>query len=123
MESQEAMVNRFFLVKEGNMIEVAFTYDFLPEIDEAAYAKFARRATAIMVSAEGFVEFRAHRNLLGAPHVRRTSVWKSLAHWAAVAQQPEFQSLTDEFRKYVTNLEVQLWGPSPLTPHPIRPQK
>lgn len=103
------------------MIEVAFTYDFLPGIDEAAYAKFARKATAMMVKAEGFIEFRAHRNLLGAPHVRRTSVWQSLAHWAAVADQPEFQNLTVEFRKYVTNLDVQLWGPSPLTPQPIKP--
>jgi len=117
------VVNRFFPGKEDEMIEVAFTYDFLPGVDKAAYAKFARRATAMMISAEGFIEFRAHRNLLGAPNVRRTSVWRSLAHWAAVAQQPEFQNLTDEFRTYVTNLEVQFWGPSPVTPDPVRPQK
>jgi quinol monooxygenase YgiN len=105
------------------MIEVAFTYDFLPGMDEKAYGKLAKRATAMMMAAEGFVEFRAHRNLTGSPHVRRTSVWESLLHWAAIAETPEFQNLTAEFRTYVTNVVVHLWGPSPLTPEPIRPLK
>lgn len=104
------------------MIEVAFTYDFHPNIDEKAYAKVAKKATAMMLQAEGFVEFHAHRNLTGSPHVRRTSIWKSLKHWAALAQQPEFQDVTAEFRKYVTNLQVTLWGPSPLLPEPIKPE-
>ncbi len=104
------------------MIEVAFTYDFLPNIDEEAYAALVRRATALMRDAEGFVEFRAHRNMIGSPHVRRTSVWKSLAHWAALAQTTAFQTVTTEFRTFVTNLDVQLWGASPLTPEPVHPR-
>lgn len=103
------------------MIEVAFTYDFLPHIDENAYAKLARKATARMLTAKGFVEFRAHRNMAGSPHVRRTSVWESLADWAALTQDADFQEITAEFRTYVTNLDVQIWGPSPYVPEPIRP--
>jgi heme-degrading monooxygenase HmoA len=103
------------------MIEVDFTYNFHPGIDEQAYAKLAKRATAMMLAAKGFIEFRAHRNLVGSPHVRRTSVWESLSDWAALAQHPEFQKITAEFRTYVTNLNVQFWGPSPLAPNPIRP--
>jgi hypothetical protein len=56
------------------MIEVAFTYDFLPNIDERAYANLAKRATTMMKSAKGFIEFHAHRNMIGSPHVHRTSV-------------------------------------------------
>ena len=103
------------------MIEVTFTYDFIPGFNEDAYIDLVKRATQIMVNADGFVEFRAHRNLIGNPHVKRTSVWSSLKDWALVAQQPEFQQITDEFRTFVTHLDVQLWGPSPLTPHPIKP--
>ena len=102
------------------MIEVAFTYDFIPGIDEESYAKLGRRATQMMVESEGFMEFRAHRNLVGNPHVRRTSVWRSLDDWARLAQSSEFQEVTAEFRTYVINLEVQFWGPSPLVPDPIR---
>ena len=102
------------------MVEVAFTYDFLAGIDENAYARLARKATNIIVAADGFVEFHAHRNLIGSPHVRRTSVWKSFEHYARMAEQPEFQKITAEFRSYVKNLEVVFWGPSPLLPEPIR---
>jgi len=103
------------------MIEVTFTYDFHSNIDELAYTKLARKATKLMLSAEGFIEFHAHRNMTGSPHVKRTSVWRSLADWATFAQDPEFQKLTAEFRTYVTNLDVQLWGPSPITPNPVKP--
>ena len=103
------------------MIEVTFSYDFIPGYDEKAYTDLVQRATQLMLIADGFIEFRAHRNLIGSPHVRRTSVWFSLADWAQLAQQPEFQQITEEFRSFVTHLDVQLWGPSPLTPNPITP--
>ncbi|KAA3662356.1 MAG: hypothetical protein DWQ10_02595 [Calditrichaeota bacterium] len=103
------------------MVEVTFTYDFHPDYDVNKYTKVARKATSMMVQAEGFIEFHANRNMLGSPHVRRTSVWKSLAHWAAFAQQHEFQMLTAEFRELVDHLDVQIWGPSPISPEPIRP--
>ncbi|MCP4287536.1 MAG: hypothetical protein GY792_24370 [Gammaproteobacteria bacterium] len=54
------------------MIEVAFYYDFATGYDEYAYTDLVRRATKMMVKADGFVEFRAHRNILGSPQVRRT---------------------------------------------------
>lgn len=103
------------------MIEVAFTYDFIPNFDVATYTKVARSATQIMLSSKGFIEFRANRNLMGSPNVRRTSVWQSFSDYAAMAQSPEFQKVTQEFRKFVTNIDVQIWGPSPISPDPIRP--
>ena len=102
------------------MIEVAFYYDFIPGYDEDAYAELVKRATMMMVEADGFVEFRAHRNILGSPHVRRTTVWANLEAWARFAQNPEFQEITAEFGGFVTNLDVQLWGQSPLSPEPIK---
>lgn len=103
------------------MIEVTFTYDFHPDFNEADYIELVKRATGMMVMAEGFIEFRAHRNILGSPQVRRTSVWTSLARWGAFAQQPEFQQISTEFPKFVANLEVQIWGASPITPEIIKP--
>jgi len=103
------------------MIEVAFTYDFISNFDVAAYTKVARDATQIMLSSKGFIEFRANRNMMGSPNVRRTSVWQSLSDYAVMAQSPEFQKVTQEFRKFVTNIDVQIWGPSPISPDPIRP--
>ncbi|MBE0572781.1 MAG: hypothetical protein IH618_14665 [Ignavibacteriaceae bacterium] len=103
------------------MIEVAFTYDFIPNFDVVAYTKVARSATQIMLSSKGFIEFRANRNMMGSPNVRRTSVWQRLSDYAEMAQSPEFQKITQDFRKFVTNIDVQIWGPSPISPDPIRP--
>jgi hypothetical protein len=103
------------------MIEVTYTYDFLSGIDESAYARLAKRANAMLLAAPGMIEFRAHRNMLGSPMVRRTSVWNSLSEWAALAESPEWQAITAEFRTFVTNLEVIIWGLSPLLPEPVRP--
>lgn len=103
------------------MIEVTFSYDFQPDFDEDAYKELVHKATAMMLMAEGFVEFRAHRNILGSPLVRRTSVWENLSFWAAFAQQPEFQAVSADFHRFVTNMDVQIWGASPISPETIRP--
>ena len=103
------------------MIEVTFTYDLRPDINKDKYIELVKRATAMMLMADGFIEFRAHRNMLGSPHVRRTSVWDSLSHWAEFAQKPDFQDINSEFPFFVINLDVQIWGPSPITPETIKP--
>lgn len=103
------------------MIEVTFTYDIHPEIDEEAYSRLARKATLMMKNAKGFIELRASRNLLGSPHVRRTSVWESMADWGRFAETSDFQKITHEFRQYTTHMHVNLWGPSPYVPEPIKP--
>ena len=103
------------------MVEVTFTFDINPDIDQESYGRLSRKATAMMLHAEGFIELRANRNLLGSPHVRRSSFWESMAHWAAFAEDPEFQKVTQEFRSYVTHMNVNLWGPSPYILEPIKP--
>jgi heme-degrading monooxygenase HmoA len=107
---------------EGKMIEVTFTYDINPDIDEEAYSRLARKATIMMLNAKGFIELRANRNLLGSPHVRRSSFWESMSDYSRLVENPEFQKITHEFRQYVTHMNVNLWGPSPYVPDPIRPE-
>ena len=105
------------------MIEVNKSYDLLPGIDRQAYVAWSKGASATMLQAPGLVEMRVHRNLLGSPQVRSTSVWQSLAAWARFTESAEWQALELEFRTFLTNLEVQIWGPSPVMPEPLRPGK
>ena len=105
------------------MIEVNKTYDFLPGIDRGAYAEAARKWVDKVLHAPGIVEFRANRNILDSPQVRITTVWESLSDWANFAESPDRQALESELRAFTTNINVELWGPSPVMPEPLRPGK
>jgi antibiotic biosynthesis monooxygenase (ABM) superfamily enzyme len=103
------------------MIEVNKTYDLLPGIDQQAYLEYSKRALATMLKAPGLVEIRAYRSLLGSPHVRLTLLWQTLADWAKFAESRERQMLDSELLKFATGIGLELWGPSPAVPEPLRP--
>jgi heme-degrading monooxygenase HmoA len=103
------------------MIEIVTTYDLRHQIDQEAYQAYVNKAVDTELRAAGFVELRAHRNMSGSPQVRVTHVWKSLADWARFVDSAESRALDPEFRSFVTNIEIQIWGPSPVMPEPLRP--
>ncbi|SAL69704.1 hypothetical protein AWB67_03983 [Caballeronia terrestris] len=103
-------------------IEVVHKYDLLPGADQQAYGELTRKAAAALLRATGLVEIRADRNLLGSPHVKATSVWRTLVDWEAAKGIEELAALEAESRRYVTNVSVEIWGPSQLLTHALRPQ-
>ena len=105
------------------MIEVNKSYDLLPGIDRQAYVAWSKGASATMLQAPGLVEMRVHRNLLGSPQVRLTLVWQTLADWAKFAESAERQKLDAELLQFAANIHIELWGPSPVVPEPLRPGK
>ena len=105
------------------MLEVSKTYDLLPGIDQQAFLEFGNRAFATMLKAPGLVEIRVYRSLLGSPQVRLTLIWQTLADWAKFTESPERQRLDSELLKFATNIGIELWGPSPAVPEPLRPGK
>ena len=105
------------------MIEVSKTYDLVPGVDQQAYLEFSKRALAVMLKAPGIVEIRAYRSLLGSPHVRLTLLWQTLADWAKFAESPERHILDSELFKFATHVRLEIWGPSPAVPEPLRPGK
>jgi len=110
--------------KEVNpMIEVNKTYDLLPGIDQQAYLEYSKRAIPTMLQAPGIVEIRVYHSLLGSPQVRLTLVWQTLADWGKFAESPARQKLESELLKFATNIDIELWGPSPVVPEPLRPSK
>ena len=96
-------------------------YDFLPNIDMKAYTTWAQKAIGIVLKTPGLVEFRATRNMLGSPQIKSTTVWKSAADWSNFAESGVWKEMETEMRTFVANLRVELWGPSPIVPEPLRP--
>ena len=104
------------------MTEVELMYDLRPEIDMQAYQEWAKKAIGMVLKSPGIIEFRAHRNVLGTPYVRSTSVWKKLADWSNFFESDSWKKLETELRsKFAHNVQVEIWGPSPIVPEPLRP--
>ena len=102
------------------MFEVCVTYDLLPGVGQDSYGAWAKKAIATTMKQTWLVEFRAHRNILGAPQVRTTAVWRSGADWIAFAEG-EWKTLEQELRGLATNIGMEVWGSSPLVPEALRP--
>jgi heme-degrading monooxygenase HmoA len=107
--------------EENKMIEVNTTWELIPNINQEEYGEFAQKAAGLILKAPGLIEFRASRNILGSPLVRSTSVFKTLADWANFTDSDEWRELEAEFRNFATNIRVEIWGPSPVLPEPVRP--
>lgn len=104
------------------MIEVDLKYDLLPGCDMQAYQAWAKKAIGTVLQAPGIVEFRASRNMLASPQIRATSVFKTMADWANFAESPAWEEIKAELRdQFGTNISVDVWGPSPIVPEPLRP--
>jgi heme-degrading monooxygenase HmoA len=106
------------------MVEVNLIYDLITGVDLQAYQEWAKKAIGLVLKSPGIVEFRAYRNVLGSPQVRSASVWKSLADWGNFAESEGWKAAEAELRaKYAVDIRVELWGPSPVAPEPLRPGK
>src|ERR1700739_1935709 len=103
-------------------IEVVRKYDLLPGVDRQAYAELMKKGVALLRAPRLF-EIDARRNLLGSHQVRATSVWQRLADWEAAREHEELVALEVDSRRHVTNVSVEIWGPSPLLTQPLRPER
>ena len=105
------------------MIEVQKTYSLLPGIDKKAYIEYSKRAISTILKAFGIVEIRANRGLLGSPLVSLTTVLETLPDRAKFAESSERLKLEAELLKFATNIDIHIWGPSPVVSEPLRPEK
>jgi heme-degrading monooxygenase HmoA len=105
------------------LIEVNKTFDLLPGIDKKTYGMHAKKVIDTLLKAPGLVEFRANRNVLGSPQVRLTIIWRTLADWAKFDESAERWALDSELLNFATNVRIEIWGPSPVVPEPLRPSK
>ena len=102
------------------MVLFVVKWDILPQsIDD--YTKWAKSAIPRELSVPGVVEFRAYRPATGSSQVVATYEFKDMGSWVAWQSHEDIQQIFDELRSYTTNISIELWGPSPVVPEPIRP--
>jgi quinol monooxygenase YgiN len=86
-----------------------------------AYLKWTESAIKRSLAVPGVVEFRAYRPATGASQVVTTYEFADLVAWAAWQSNGDMQELMDELRSLALNVNIEVWGPSPVVPAPIRP--
>ena len=86
-----------------------------------AYLEFTKSAIPRLLAIPGVLEFRAYRPVTGDFQIVVTYEFADLAAWAAFRMHADAERTLDELRAFVTDLNVETWGPSPVVPAPIRP--
>ena len=105
------------------MIEVNKTFRLHPNVDQKALMEYRKKAIGTLLQTPGVVEVHSHRNILGTPEVRLTSVWQTLADWAKFAESDKRFALDDELRSFASDIRIEIWGPPPTVPEPPHPRK
>ena len=100
------------------MVIYAVKWDIRSEKVEA-YPEWAQSAVSRLLAVPGVVEFRAYRPVTGCHQVAVTYEFIDMQSWASWQYNEDVQKVFDEGRTYMTNMSVELWGPSPIVPEPI----
>jgi quinol monooxygenase YgiN len=102
------------------MVMQVLKWDIHPDKKEA-YMKWTQGAIQRTLAAPGVVEFRAYRPASGSSQVVITYEFADMTAWAAWYGHEETQKVLDELHTLALNVNLELWGPSPVVPAPIRP--
>lgn len=104
------------------MVLHVMKFDIHPDKAEA-YVKWTEGAIRGTTGAPGEVEMRAYRTAVGTRQSVVTFEFADLAAWAAWSSSEETQRVLSEMHTLTLNLDIELWGPSPLVPQPVRSDK
>ena len=104
------------------MVVAFMKWDIIADKVEA-YRNWTQSAIKRTVDAPGMVEFRAYRPATGSSQVIVLYEFADFAAWAKWYSNEDVQNVFSELRTYAVNVNIELWGPSPIVPEPIRPGK
>jgi quinol monooxygenase YgiN len=97
-------------------------WDIHPDKLEA-YLKWTDSAIKRTLAVPGVVEFRAYRSASGASQIVTTYEFADMVAWAAWNGNEDVQKVLMELHTLALNVNIEIWGPSPVVLAPIRPGK
>jgi antibiotic biosynthesis monooxygenase (ABM) superfamily enzyme len=95
--------------------------DLRPEM-AVAWAEYAKVNIPVLLTIPGLVEHRVYRTIAGSSFYVATYEFTDLVAYAAWRSHPESERIWVEAHTYLENISVELWGPSPVVPAPLRPE-
>ncbi len=101
------------------MVESLITYNIRPGVDEDLYWEIVQKLIKTLVKDQKIKEFRAYENLMGDPQIKASVFWNEATHFANFAKSDEWRDLLREMRSVVSDIKIELWGPSRYLPEPV----
>lgn len=86
-----------------------------------AYEAWAQNTLSKVVSVGRVVELRGYRAATGSSQIVATVEFANMHDWAEWHSHEMVQEIMIGMRTVATNVTSELWGPSPMTPEPVRP--
>ena len=105
------------------MVLLILKYDVRPEKADAFFKWAKESAIPRILAVPGLVEFRSYRPVTGSHQIASTYEFADMAVCAAWLANADYQAIMEEFRPLTTNINAEIWGPSPVVPDPLRPKK
>ena len=102
------------------MVLYVMRWNIHPDKKEA-YMGWTKGAISGTVGAGGVVEFRAYRPATGSSQVVVTYEFADMAAWESWHSNEAVQTVLEELHTLATDIGLELWGPSPVVPDPVRP--
>jgi quinol monooxygenase YgiN len=104
------------------MVLYVYRYTIHPDKVET-YLKWTEGAIKRVLAVPGVIELRAYRAATGPGQIALTYEFADMAAWAAWYSHADVQKVIAELYSLAVDISVELWGPSPVVPAPIRPGK
>jgi len=102
------------------MVLFIMKWDIHPDKVEE-YTTWTQSAIPRTMSAPGVIEFRAYRTAAGDSQAIVTYEFADMVDWAKWQVHEDSQAVLAELHTVALNVKMELWGPSPVVPEPIRP--
>ena len=102
------------------MVLQVMKWDIHPDKTEE-YFKWVETAIKRIMSSPGLVEFRAYRPASGSSQVVTTCELADMNAWATWQSNKDMQKVMEELHTLALNIKIEIWGPSPVVPNPVRP--
>lgn len=103
------------------MVLYVLKWNIRPEKTKA-YLEWAKGVIPRALAVPGLLEVRGYRPVAGDSQAVITYEFADLASWEAWYGNPDIQAALVELRAFTTDVSIDLWGPSPVIPGPIRPK-
>jgi quinol monooxygenase YgiN len=102
-----------------SMVLSVVKYNIHPDKTEAFQA-WVQQTIPRILGLAGVVEFRAYRPASGSWQVVSTTEFSDMAAWASVVSGDVWQQINNELHTLALDITVEVWGPSPVVPKPLR---